>query len=165
MIYSKTRPKIRFLLIIFLLIGVIFILDALIMNPPVELSEALRTEAHYESYKALKGKYDISSFYLHFEDHKKLELLKDSVSDSLIRHLNALNPGTKLTLLLHPHSNTVLSIHSESLEILSFDSTFRILAAQQQTRLIQSMVCCCAAIYCALWLRSHPKPKKSSPLL
>ncbi len=165
MIYAKTRPKIRFLLIISMLIAFFFLLDSLIMSSPVELSEAIQTEVHYESYKAIKGKRGISSFYLHFSDHQNLQIHQRNVTDSLIRHLNELQPGTKLTLLLHPRSSTILSIHSGSLELLNFDAALRLMAIERQRLLILSVLFCCAAVYCALWLRSHPKPRNPSPLL
>ena len=165
MIYAKTRPKIRFLLIISMLIAFFFLLESLIMSSPVELSEAIQTEVHYESYKAIKGKRGISSFYLHFSDHQNLEIHQHNVTDSLIRHLNELQPGTKLTLLLHPRSSTILSIHSGSLEILNFDAAAHNLTATRQELLIQSVFCCCVSIYCAIWLHFHPKPKNPSPLL
>jgi len=155
-----TRPQALFILIISLIMGTVFLTDVFFWNTPIDPSKAIHTELTYDFFRESRNKNNhTQSFTLHFSDHEMLSIDTATVTKALRSQLNALPSGTKLTLLIHPNSDTILSIRSDSAEILSFSDVQNILRRERKGFFILGVLCFCASLYCILWLLVHPKPK------
>jgi len=116
-----------FLIIAGLFIGTVFTFGMQYWNAPVPRESAQPVTAVYESHelhysRKRNGRQgSLNSISLHFSDHERLSIDSACVDQDLRDDLVALEEGDVLTMLVHPNSDNVLSMHHGSRELLNFD--------------------------------------------
>ena len=92
----------------------------------VSREEAVATEATYQS---CRKSYRRSTLIIlvRFSDLEQQDIDGSCASESLYQQINALAPGTRVSLLLHPNSATILEFRVGDTILLDFDSTVKAL--------------------------------------
>lgn len=117
-------------------IGTVFTFGMQYWNAPVAQEEARQVTAVYESHELYYSRKRngrqgaLSSISLQFSDYERLSIDSACVGQSLLDDLVALNEGDVLTMLVHPNSDTVLSMHHGSKELLNFDEAVKDLSGE-----------------------------------
>lgn len=120
---SMTKGEAWFLLIVGLIMGTIFTFGMQYWNAPVTQEEAIRTTAVYESYATQKEQGRIKEIIVRFENHEQLYIDSVSINDELLNSFENLTPGTALTMIVHPNSNTIMELQANNQMLLEFQKT------------------------------------------
>ncbi len=120
-----------FVLILF--IATIFIFSNFYWYKSVPINKAIHVNAIYSSYekksqRIVRGGY---SYYiiLEFSNYKKLEIepIVFEVFDEQIENaIKGIEPGTEVSLLIHPYGDAILGLEANGKKILSYDETQKI---------------------------------------
>ncbi|MBE5798193.1 MAG: hypothetical protein E7327_12605 [Clostridiales bacterium] len=112
------------MIVLGLLIGTIFTFGMRYWNAPITQEQAIRVAAtytfHEPDYSTKRGK-SLKAVNVSFSDHPQLSIDGACVTGELLDALDALQTGDVLELLLHPNSDSILSIRSGPQELLAFD--------------------------------------------
>ena len=88
---------------------------------PISRDEAISAEASYESCRASYGRSSLSEVQVRFSDLEQKNLDSAYLTQSMYKAVQALEPGTRVSLLLHPNSNIILDFRVGDRVILNFD--------------------------------------------
>lgn len=117
-----------FLIIVGGFIGTVFTFGMHYWNAPVTREEARQITADYQSHELRYGrntkgrKTSLNEIVLHFSDFNgQLSIDSACVDSDLLTDLAHLPQGTAVNLLVHPNSDSVLSLCTVDAELLNFD--------------------------------------------
>lgn len=108
--------------IFFLIIGSILIFNGQYRYREIQPDEAIQVSATYKDFSLSKVQRKKQQIQLNFTDHDSLTINPVCISSELENDLRRLPVGCRLEMLIHPDSNTVISIKADNKDILSFDS-------------------------------------------
>jgi len=109
-------------IIVGLLLGSIFSFGTKYWNAPIEREDALYVDATFEEIK-IRGRNGRRGAVIRFLDHDQLSIDSSCISSDLISDLNNLQRGDRVTLLVHPNSNTILEMKSGGKLLMRFDDS------------------------------------------
>ena len=155
-----TRSKAIAFLLLTLLLGSVFLWDALLSLTPVSQEEAISAEAEFSGYSERKKRNSDGEIRLDFTDHDCLFIDSSCVDQELREQLFLLPAGTSMQLLLHPRSKDVLSLYAGETEILNFDEAQRHLINNAKGFVILGILLYCCTVYFALWLIVKSKKRR-----
>ncbi len=110
-----------FLLIAGLFLGTIFTLSPLYWSARVEVSECPVVETSFSSVRVFYQRGHLQDAAIDCTDGVRYFTDAAATRESLTEALSRLEPGTPLTLRLHPNSHHLLEILADGQELLSFD--------------------------------------------
>ena len=126
------------LVIVGLLLGTVFTVGMGYWNAAVAPEEALSVTAEYAGYEIEYGSRRrgmggnrMGEVDLLFADHEPLTIDGSCVGNELLDALAAVNRGATLDLLVHPHSDSVLSITIGGQTLLAFDDAMNRLSVER----------------------------------
>ena len=108
-----------FLLIAGLIMGTVFTFGMQYWNAPISQEEAICTTAVYTSYTEQLERGHVKEMIVRFEDHEQLYIDGACINEELRDRIHNLEPGTELSLIVHPNSNT-LYMFSHLCAIIAF---------------------------------------------
>ena len=120
---SLTKGEAWFLLIAGVIMGTVFTFGMQYWHAPITQEEAIRSTAIYASYKEQIERGRVTEITLHFEDHEQMYIDGVCVSEDLRDSIHSLTPGTQLSLMAHPNSNTIMDLKAENHVLLDFNTT------------------------------------------
>ena len=99
-----------------------------ILYSPIDENEAISFSAHFEGMEGVVTRSDL--LYVGFSDHESVTVRwnKSEVIDSLA----SVEPGTELTVLVHPKSDYAMSIQSEDKIICDFNNTLEKMESERK---------------------------------
>lgn len=118
-----SRGEALFLVIIGLFMGTVFIFGNQYWNAEVAQKDMIRKEVTFTSYKETFGKrHTTKGIYIYFSDCEQLYIDGVCVNDKLRTDLRSIKSGTKVTLMIHPNSDTILDMRVDGYVILEFNN-------------------------------------------
>lgn len=122
-----------FLLIAGLLLGSVFTFGMQYWNSEVTREECTLVETQFCSYDEIrqdKRPMEIKEIAIDCGNHERYFIDGVSINADLRNALSALSEHEKISLLIHPNSNTIVEFSTENGNILSFDETIHKLAGE-----------------------------------
>ncbi len=110
-----------FLLIAGFLMSIVFTLSPFYWNVRVEPSQCPVVETEFLSWKAFYDGARLRDLAIDCADGERYFTDAHATRDSLAEELSQLEPGTPLTLRIHPNSHDLLEIRAGDRELLNFD--------------------------------------------
>lgn len=151
------------LVVLGLFLGTVFIFGMRYWNQPIARDEGIYVEAAFSGYRekaghdrarlrlgsstVITGSGSAIPIILEFSNHENLEIDGSCVNDALRAQLQTIVPGTILSCIVHPNSNTVMEIVSEGRLLMDFDDTASRLSSEQQGFFVFGIVMYVAALY------------------
>lgn len=87
----------------------------------ISRAESVPAEATYQSCKEKYGRSSLAEILVQFSDLEQQAMDSAYASEALFEAINALEPGTKVSLLLHPNSAIILEFRVGDTVILDFE--------------------------------------------
>lgn len=130
--FTQPMPKAGavFLIVVGILLGTVFTVGMHFWEAPVTKAEAVSLNAVFSSCKEILQHGRTQEIVVRFADHEQLTIDGVSLSDEVISKVEALKPGTVLTLYVHPNSSTILEMVDNGDVIIAFDETVSKLSAE-----------------------------------
>ena len=114
-----------------LLLGTVFTFGMRYWQSPVMKTEAIYDEAVFTSYKETVSHHgSLKEILLRFEDREQVSVDGACLTDEVIAQIEAITPGSTVTLYIHPNSDTVLELICHGEVILPFDETVKKVATE-----------------------------------
>ena len=118
-----TKGEGWFLLIAGFIMGTVFTFGMQFWNAPVTKEESIHATAIYESYATQREQGRVKEIIVRFKDHEQLYIDGACINDRLLNSIDSLVPGTELSMIIHPNSNTILELHADNQVLLEFQNT------------------------------------------
>ena len=112
-----------FLLIAGFIMGTVFTFGMQYWSAPVTKEESIHATAIYESYATQREQGRVKEIIIRFKDHEQLYIDGACINDRLLNSIDSLVPGTELSMIVHPNSNTILELHADNQVLLEFQNT------------------------------------------
>lgn len=111
--------------VIGILLGNVFVFGELHWNATVSREECISKVANYESYDIdyNSKSVSISQMILHFTDYEQQTFDGVSVTDELVDTIENLPIDSKVSMLIHPNSDTILEMTISGEKLIEFDDT------------------------------------------
>lgn len=109
------------LVLVCILIGTVMIFGIHQWEKDISRTEAVAEEATYQSCRRTYNRSNLKEILVQFSDLEQQAMDSAYASESLFEAINALEPGTKVSLLLHPNSATILEFRVGDTVILDFE--------------------------------------------
>ena len=138
--------------LVFLFIGSVMIFGMHYWEKPISREEAISTTASYQSCQKRRAPHSLAEIEVHFSDLDRQKIDGSYATDELYQTIDALAPGTQLSLLLHPNSATILEIRVGDELLLDFDHAVRALRGEVAAFTVLGIMLYLAAAACALTL-------------
>lgn len=120
--WERVGRVLEWLFVLFCLwIGGVMTIGMRYWEKPISREEAIPAEAGYESCRASYGRSSLSEVQVRFSDLEQKYLDSAYVTEPMYEAVQALEPGTPVSLLLHPNSNLILDFRVGDQVILDFD--------------------------------------------
>ncbi len=111
--------------ILFLVVGVIlgsvFTFGQQYWKTPIERDNAVSVQAEYSYHTQRFIRPDSHAVSIHCSDGEIYDIDGHCVTNDILDFTDSLAKGTKLNMLIHPNSNTILSLDVNGENILDFD--------------------------------------------
>lgn len=92
--------------------------------------DARAVEATFLSYKEVRNRHGLQGIIIRFEDYEQLDIDGSCLRNAVVNKVESIKPGTKLQLLVHPNSNTILEMVDNGEMILAFDDAMDRLSSE-----------------------------------
>ena len=117
-----------FLIIACLIMGTVFILGMRFWNAPITQEEAIHTTAVFSSYTERRSRGNITEIIIHFDDQEQRYIDGSCINNELREAIHTLVPGTQVSMIVHPNSNTIMDLKAGNTVLLEFQTTAEALA-------------------------------------
>jgi len=111
--------------ILFLIIGIImgsvFTFGQQYWKAPIDRNSAVSVEAEYSYHTQRLVRPDSHAVNIHCSDGEIYSIDAHCVTNDILDFTDSLEKGTKLNMLIHPNSNTILSLDVNGESILDFN--------------------------------------------
>ena len=138
---STAKAEAWFLLIAGLILGTVFTVGMPHWNAPIT-REAISATAVYQSYEEARGRNGrIKEIVIRFADHPQLYIDGGCVTEELRDSIRRLAPGTALSLIVHPNSNTIMELQAGNSVLLEFQNTSQKLTREAAGFVVLGLFC------------------------
>lgn len=127
---SMAKGDAWFLLIAGLIMGTVFTFGMQYWNAPISQEEAICTTAVYTSYTEQLKRGHVKEMIVRFEDHEELYIDGVCINEELRDRIHNLEPGTELSLIVHPNSNTIMELQIGNSVLLEFQNSYEKMASE-----------------------------------
>ena len=108
-------------LIVGLILGTVFTFGQQYWKAPIQRDEAISVQAEYSYHTKWLIRPDSHAVNIHCSDGEIFVIDAHCVNNNILDFADTLAEGTKLDMLIHPNSDTILSLTVNGEEILNFD--------------------------------------------
>lgn len=113
------------LVLVCLFLGTVMTFGMHYWEKDISRAEAVPAEATYQSCREKYGRTSLAEILVRFSDLEQQAVDSAYASEALFDEINALEPGTKVSLLLHPNSATILEFRVGDTVILDFEKSMQ----------------------------------------
>lgn len=139
---SMTKGGAWFLLIAGLILGTVFTVGMPHWNAPSPGRMPLSVTAVYQSYEEARGRNGrIKEIVIRFADHPQLYIDGRCITEELRDSIRRLAPGTALSLIVHPNSNTIMELQADDSVLLEFQNTSQKLTREAAGFVVLGLFC------------------------
>ena len=103
--------------------GSVFVFGSLYWNEEIDRSECIQSYPIYESHKLSYNRTTVKEIIMYFTDDELLVIDGVSVNDELIEEIEKIDKESKIIILNHPNSNTIMEMVVNGKVLLDFDTT------------------------------------------
>ena len=119
------------LLVVGVFTGSIFTFGMQHWNAKVSREECIRVETAFVSYDPMYGRHaSVKEVAIYCSNNERYDIDGVSVNTTLLEKLATFSGQEKLTLLIHPNSNTILEMSAGHSTLLHFDETVKKLGSE-----------------------------------
>lgn len=129
------------LLIIGIILGNVFVFGQSYWNKTIEPNEAFQACATYISHKESIRRGNTKGIYVSFSDYDKLYIDTVCVNDKLRMQLDEVKEDTKVQMLIHPNSDTILDMRTSDKTFLDFHDVMKKLESEKEFFFILGIGC------------------------
>ena len=108
-------------LIVGLILGTVFTFGQQYWKAPIERNDAVSVQAEYSYHTQRFIRPDSHAVSIHCSDGEIYDIDAHCVTYDILDYLDTLQKGTRLDMLIHPNSDTILSLDVNGENILDFD--------------------------------------------
>lgn len=146
------------LIIVGTFLGSVFIFGMNYWNAPIEREDAISFDATFLSYEeSLNLREGTRGIDVYFSDYNQLYIDGTCVNDELRGKMEQLSPDTKVSLLVHPNSDTILDMHVNGNNILTFDEVQSKLSGENKGFFVLGLFMYFCALYALCSLATQSK--------
>jgi hypothetical protein len=117
------KTQLILVLIIGLILGTVFVFGCSYWNSEVSRTECIQSNPIYESHKLNYRRARLQEIIIYFSNEEIMTIDGVSIDDELIEEIEKLDEQSKIIILYHPNSNTVMEMVVNGKELLDFDTT------------------------------------------
>lgn len=144
---SMTNVEALFLLIAGFILGTVFTFGMHYWNVPITQEESIHATAVFSSYKEQLEKGDVKEIIVRFENYDQLYIDGVCVNSELRDRLHSIAPGTEVSLIVHPNSNTILNFQIGDSVLMDFHSTSEKLAGEATGFMVLGLFCYALSVF------------------
>ena len=111
------------IIIIGLLMGTVFVFGSLYWNEEIDKSECIQSSPVYESHKLSYRRARLQEIIIYFSNEEVMTIDGVSINDDLIEKIEKIDKESKIIILNHPNSNTIMEMVVNGKVLLDFDTT------------------------------------------
>lgn len=104
-----------------IIFGTVFTFGQQYWNAPITRNESISVKAEYSYHNQRLVRPDSHAVSIHCSDGEIYSIDAHTVTNDILDYLDTLETGTKLNMLIHPNSDTILSLEVNGERILDFD--------------------------------------------
>ena len=108
-------------LVVGAILGSVFIFGQKYWKAPIDRDSASYVQVKYLSHTQKLVRPDSHAINIHCSNGEIYTIDASCVSFDILDYMNSLTEGTNLDMLVHPNSNTILSLSIDNTDILDFD--------------------------------------------
>lgn len=117
------KGQLMLIIIIGLLMGTVFVFGFSYWNSEVSRTECIQSTPMYESHKLNYRKARLQEIIIYFSNEEMLTIDGASINDELVKEIEKLDIESKIIVLYHPNSNTIMEMVVNGKVLLDFDTT------------------------------------------
>ncbi len=115
-----------------LIIGTVFVFGMSFWNATVTRDDCISVEATYESYKITYSDGLPQEIIVNFQDYEQQIIDGVIIDETLISKLDNIETDSKVFLLIHPNSNTILEFITTGESIVEFENAMSNLNSERK---------------------------------
>ena len=117
------NSQLLLIIIIGLIMGTVFVFGMSYWNEEVDKSECVQSYPMYKSHKYVYDNSTVKEIIIYFSNDELMTIDGVSVNDELINEVEKLDNNSKLLVLKHPNSNTIMEMEANGIILLNYDAT------------------------------------------
>ena len=155
------KSSLIIILVVGVLLGNVFVLGELHWNATVSIDECISKVANFESYDIdyNRKSTSISQIILRFTDYEQQAIDDVSITDELVDTIEKLPSNSKITMLIHPNSNTILEMTINGDILIEFDDTMSKIAKERNAFVVSGCLLYVGAFAAGIKLITMRKKK------
>lgn len=118
-----TLEEALFLLIAGLVIGTVGTFGMKYWNKTITPEEAIHKTAIFSSYKESRNRGNVQEIIVRFEDSEQLYIDGCCINQDLMKNISTITPGTTVMMIVHPNSNKIMQMETNTLKLLNFEES------------------------------------------
>ncbi|MBQ7160552.1 MAG: hypothetical protein IJR90_02470 [Clostridia bacterium] len=141
------------LLAVGLVLGTVFTFGVKYWNKGISVNETIKVTGTYQSYHIRSGYEGLvreksgKEITVCFSDIENKFVDSSCNTDALREKLRSVTPGTKVEMLIHPNSPTIMEMRADGTEILSFEDASRAMASSSAGFMLLGLFLYAMAVY------------------
>ena len=130
--FTEPIPKAAavFLIVSGIFLGTVFTVGMHFWESPVTKANAIRVNAAFSSCEETNQYGRTQEIIVRFSDYEQLTIDGVCLSNEVVSKVEALKPGTVLSMYVHPRSSTILEMVDNGEVIIAFNETVSKLSAE-----------------------------------
>ena len=141
-----SQDRAIFLLLAGLFLGTIFIFGTRYWHAPVSREDCTQVNTEFVSFRERTRRGSIQLIYIDCANGQRYELDGACISQPVLEGVENLQPQEPITLLIHPNSDTILELSSESGTLMAFDDAAQRVAGDTLLFMVLGIVMYAAAL-------------------
>lgn len=143
-----SRGEALFLVIAGLFIGTVFTFGMQYWNANIDQKDAIHKRAIFDSYKERFGRRNSTrGIDVYFLDCEQLYIDSECVDETLRDELSNIDSGTRVVLMIHPNSDTILDMRVDEKVILEFYDVQEKLGTEKDGFFVLGLILYAMALY------------------
>lgn len=139
--------------------GTVFVFGFSYWSAEVDRNECITIFPTYESHKLTYNRTDIKEIILYFSNKEIMTIDGVSINDELIKEIEKLDEQSKIFILYHPNSNTIMEMVINGKILINFDTTMSQIVKERNGFIILGIVLYLFAVYSIIELIKIRKKK------
>lgn len=140
-------------LVLNLIMALLFCCINPIFQATIPKEDAIEVTGIFSSFHESFGRRrHLQEVSLHFKDRETLDIDGVCISDELRKELQKLEAGEKLSMLVHPDSDTILELRRGETILLHFEDAMEKLATETKTFFLLGLFYGGLSLYCLILL-------------
>lgn len=158
---DSLSKKSQLILIFFIgfTMGTVFVFGSLYWSSEVDRDECITIFPTYESHKLSYEHTDVKEIILYFSNEEIMSIDGVSINDELIEQIEKIDKESKIIIIKHPNSSSIMEMVVNGIVLLDFDTTMSQIVKERNGFIILGIVLYLFAVYSIIELIKVRKKK------